>query len=114
MITIEKLKAYGANTDEGLARCMNNEAFYLRMIGMGLADANFNNLKNAVAAGNAKQAFEAAHALKGVVGNLALTPIYTPVSELTERLRGKSEMVDVTDLLNQVMDQFEKARALDA
>ena len=25
MLTIEKLKAYGANVDEGLSRCMNND-----------------------------------------------------------------------------------------
>ena len=28
MLTIEKLKEYGANVEEGLARCLNNEAFY--------------------------------------------------------------------------------------
>ena len=33
-MTIDSLKAFGANTAEGLARCMNNEAFYLRMVGM--------------------------------------------------------------------------------
>ena len=34
MLTIEKLKAYGANVDEGLSRCMNNETFYLRLVNM--------------------------------------------------------------------------------
>ena len=47
MLTIDALKAYGANTDEGMARCFNNEAFYLRLVGMGLADANFDKLKAA-------------------------------------------------------------------
>ena len=89
MLTIEALKNYGANTDEGMARCFNNEAFYLRVVGMGLADANFDRLKDAMAAGDATAAFEAAHALKGSIGNLSLTPIYQPVSELTELLRGK-------------------------
>ena len=84
MLTIETLKSYGANTAEGLARCMNNEAFYLRLVGMGLKDVNFDKLQNAVASGNVKDAFEAAHALKGVLGNLALTPLLDPVSEMTE------------------------------
>ena len=31
MLTIEKLQNYGADVDEGLNRCMKNEAFYLRL-----------------------------------------------------------------------------------
>ncbi len=41
MLTIESLKAFGANTEEGVARCINNEAFYLKMVGMVLNDANY-------------------------------------------------------------------------
>ena len=112
MMTVEMLKNYGANTEEGLSRCMNNEAFYLRLVGMGLKDPNFDKLKDAAARGDAREAFEAAHTLKGVTGNLALTPIYTPLSELTEKLRGKDAIADVSGLLDQVMEQLEKARAL--
>ena len=36
-------------------------------------------------------AFEAAHALKGVLGNLGLTPLYEPVAEMTECLRSKTD-----------------------
>ena len=31
MLTIDKLNEYGANTAEGVARCMGNEALYLRL-----------------------------------------------------------------------------------
>ena len=41
MLTIENLKALGANTDEGLARCLGKEDFYLRMVGLALADDGF-------------------------------------------------------------------------
>ena len=34
MITIDKLQQFGADTREGLGRCMNNEAFYLRLVNM--------------------------------------------------------------------------------
>ncbi len=112
MRSIETLRAFGANTNEGLARCFNDESFYLRLVDVGLADLNFDRLKDALAAGNAEAAFEAAHALKGSIGNLALTPIYEPVCELTERLRGKSGPVDTGDLLDRVLAQREKARAL--
>ena len=32
MLTIENLRAWGANTEEALRRCMNNEAFYLGLV----------------------------------------------------------------------------------
>ena len=111
-MTLEDLKAYGANTEEGLARCLNNEAFYLRMVNLALADKNFDGLKQAMDAGDARAAFEAAHALKGSIGNLALTPLYTPLSELTEKLRGQSALVDTGDLLDTILTQLDKARAL--
>ena len=87
MLTLDALRAYGANVDEGLGRCMNNEAFYLRMVQMVLQDEGYSLLENALKAGDLKAGFEAAHRIKGAVANLALTPILTPISELTELLR---------------------------
>ena len=113
MLNLDTLRAYGANVDEGMTRCFNNEAFYLRLVGMGLADANFDRLRQAMDAGDARAAFEAAHALKGSMGNLSLTPIYDPVSELTERLRGVSTIGgDEAALLDRVMSALEVAREL--
>ena len=92
MLTIETLNEFGVNTKEGLTRCMNNEKFYFKMIKMGLASDQFEKLGTALDNNKLDEAFEAAHALKGVLGNLALTPIYTPLAEMTELLRaGKSE-----------------------
>lgn len=92
MLTIETLNEFGVNTKEGLTRCMNNEKFYFKMLKMGLASDQFEKLGASLEAGNNEEAFEAAHALKGVLGNLALTPIYNPLAEMTELLRaGKSE-----------------------
>ena len=91
MITIESLKAFGANTEEGLARCMGNEALYLKLVGVMLADKNFDKLRSAIGSGNLDEAFEAAHALKGALGNLALTPLYKKTVSLTELLRNRAE-----------------------
>ena len=113
MLSVDALKACGANTEEGLARCFNNETFYLKLVRMGLADANFDRLSAAVAAGDTAAAFEAAHALKGSIGNLSLTPIYEPVSQLTELLRGKTGSVDAGALHSEIMKQLEIFRALD-
>ena len=112
-MTLESLRAYGANTEEGLARCLNNEAFYLRMVNLALADKNFDELKRAMDAGETRAAFEAAHALKGSIGNVALTPIYQPACALTELLRGADALPDGGGaLLTEIMAQREKALKL--
>lgn len=91
MLTIEKLNEFGVDTKEGLTRCMNNQKFYFRMISMGLSNDSFEKLGEALKENKLDEAFEAAHALKGVLGNLALTPIYLPLSDMTEMLRAKED-----------------------
>jgi len=108
---MEKLRAFGAKTDEGLARCINNEAFYFRMIGLAAEDGGFDRLEAALRAGDLDAAFSAAHALKGVLGNLALEPIYRPASELTELLRGKTPG-DYDGLLREILEKRDALKAL--
>jgi hypothetical protein len=91
MITIEELKALGADTDTGLSRCLGNEALYLKLVGMGLGDAKFEELGAAVNDGDLDKAFELCHALKGVIGNLAISPLYEALSDMTEKLRGRQQ-----------------------
>ena len=107
LMTIEELKALGVDTEQGLARCMNNESFYLRLVGMAVQDANFEKLFAAVSSGDLDVAFAAAHALKGTTGNLALTPILTPVCEITEQLREKKE-TDYSALVQVIREEREK------
>ena len=113
MLTLETLNAFGANTAEGMERCLNDESFYLEMVAMALADGNFDVLKTAIDNGDARAAFAAAHSLKGAIGNVALTPIYEPVCTLTELLRGKDEPVEGIDvLMENILILREKALSL--
>ncbi len=102
MLTVDALRRLGVNTDEGLARCLNNEAFYIRLVNMALDDAGFEKLSSAIENNDRQAAFEAAHSLKGSLGNLALTPVYNPVVELTELLRGGQE-ADYSALLDEIL-----------
>ncbi len=107
MLTIEVLKTFGADTGDGLKRCLDNEAFYLKLVSKALEDKNFDMLEEAVAAGDLDNAFEAAHSLKGVLGNLALTPIYKPVYDITELLRARTD-TDYTSLIREISDKREQ------
>ena len=68
MLTIDKLKELGADTESGINRCMGNEDFYLKIVGMVLNSGDFDALKEALEKGDLDTGFEKAHALKGIVG----------------------------------------------
>ena len=110
MFTIDALKEIGVKPEDGLKRCLNNEDFYLKLVKMVPEDQGFQKLQDSLAAQDLDGAFEAAHALKGVLSNLSLTPICEPVEEITELLRNRTEM-DYSELLQTILEQ--KA-ALDA
>ena len=104
MLTVEALREYGADVEEGLARCFNNTDFYLRLVGMLKDENGFDRLSEALSKNDLDAAFEAAHALKGVLGNLSLTPVYRQVSEITELLRSRTQM-DYSERLAGIMEQ---------
>ncbi|MBO6049073.1 MAG: Hpt domain-containing protein [Spirochaetales bacterium] len=91
MLTIDKLRSFGANVDEGLQRCVNNESLYLRLVDKAIHDPSFDSLREIYETGDLKKGFETAHALKGVTANLALTPLFSLISEITELLRSRTE-----------------------
>jgi len=107
MITLDKLNQFGANTKEGLDRCMNNEAFYLRLVDKGINDDSFIKLKNELEKKNYDEAFKIAHSLKGVLGNLSLTPLYDLAVEITENLRISKE-IDYFELINKLLNKREE------
>lgn len=103
MLTIEALQKAGVNTTEGLTRCMNNQQFYFRLITKVLNSPDFASLKTAIEANDLDTAFTIAHTLKGSTGNLALTPLYQPLAQITELLRTHTQ-TDYTPYLTAIMD----------
>ena len=89
MLTVEKLRSFGADVDDGIRRLMGNESFYLRMVTMACKDDknDFGNMKAAIEAGNMHAAYDPAHNLKGVMGNLSLTPVFEPVRDVSDFLK---------------------------
>ena len=79
MLTVEQLKEYGADVEEGLSRCANNEALYLRLVKICIEELMTCELGDALKVGDYDKAFNIVHKLKGGVNNLALTPISIPI-----------------------------------
>ena len=91
----QQLEECGADVETTLKRFMGNDAIYQKFLGKFPGDPNYAKLGTNIEAGAFEEAYKCAHALKGVVGNLGLTPIYEKVSTLVEELRNKaSEDVD--------------------
>ena len=103
MITVEELRSAGADVETGLSRCVGNETLYLKLVNMGLGDTKFEELGAAVNAGDLSKAFELCHALKGVIGNLAITPLFDALSDMTEKLRGR-EKADYPSMYSNVIE----------
>ena len=110
-MTVEHLTEYGANTADGIRRCMNMPDFYLRMVGMIAKDDHLKKLRSALDARDLNTAFEEAHALKGVLANLEMTPVLTPITEITELLRARKDM-DYDPLLEKAEQEMAKLLAL--
>ena len=104
MATVEALKTFGANVEEGIARCAGSEALYLRLVDSIFAEKSFDGLKEAILQKDYKTAFEYAHGLKGVLGNLSLTPLYEPVSEITELLRAQTPADDYEQRVERILE----------
>lgn len=114
MITMDALKEFGAKTDEGLARCLGEESFYLMLVDSTLNDEQIKLLIDQTQQGNLDAAFETAHALKGIYANLSLTPLYDSIFQITEDLRARkqkdySQMTEqLLSLMHELMKLAEK------
>ena len=111
MITISKLREYGADVNSGLARCVNNEALYLRLVAMVPNNDSFKKLYDAINNNDLDSAFLAAHSLKGISANLSINPIVDPVVEITELLRTKTAM-DYSGLVSRIEEARKKLEEL--
>ena len=111
MLSVDKMKELGANTEEGLGRCLNNEMFYLNLVQMGLKDEGFEKLEEVLKTNDLDKGFEIAHGLKGVIGNLAISPLYNAISEITEELRARKQ-IDYSPMLAKIKETREKFTSL--
>lgn len=82
-----QLTKAGIDCNEGVLRFGGNKQSYEVVLRMFLEDDHFQSMVDAFACEDVEQAFAAAHALKGVAGNLSLAAVYADIVPLTEHLR---------------------------
>lgn len=100
----ECYRQMGANYEDVLKR-LYNEGMICRFTLMFLSDDSYPKLEQALKEGNVKEAFRAAHTLKGVCQNLGFTNLYQPTYDLTEVLR-TGTLEGTEDLFDSVTRQY--------
>ena len=81
------LTEYGVDMKKTMDRFVGDEDLYAECLTKFLSDSSWPLLKNAYEHKEYKEMFEYAHTLKGVTGNLGLTPLYNAVSDMVGALR---------------------------
>ena len=87
----EMLEAAGFKVEEAMKRFMNNEQLWIKFLKKFKSDLSYGELVKAMEEKDDAKAFEAAHTLKGITGNLAMSGFNAIVSEQTEYLRGEDK-----------------------
>ena len=98
MTEVEKQSLIDNNVDlkNAMARFVNNEALYLSFLKKFPDDSNFCAILPNLESKNYDEAYKAAHALKGIAGNLGINSVFEPNNELLTLLKGNTEGADIS------------------
>lgn len=106
----QRARNAGIDIDSGVERFSGNEMLYEKFLHRFADDKSYSELVTALSAGDCDAAFNAAHTLKGVSGNLSLIRLKNLVSKQVEYLRAgnldaaKLMMEDISAAYKDVLD----------
>lgn len=101
----ECFEMLGGDYDDALSRMMNDalvEKFIMKFPADNTMDAMLTALEN----NDTQQIFQTAHTMKGIAANLGFTRLYKAASELTEQLRGKTDVTPDGVLVGKLKDAY--------
>lgn len=108
---MRRLSEYGADMEGIYDRFTGNDELYAKCFKDFIDDPNFKLLEESVIAKDYAKTFKAAHALKGLSGNLGLFPFYDALCAMVESLRAK-DYKNIVQEYSKVKDQYELLKAL--
>lgn len=83
----EKMESYGIDVAETMERFVEDEDLYVECLHEYLDNPDFTLLGEAINAKDYSKAFDRAHTLKGVAGNMGLTTLFKIICNIVEPLR---------------------------
>lgn len=105
----ERMIAAGYDLNGALARFVNNEVLFLTFLKKFPNDEHFPAVLSNIKTGEYDEAYKAAHAIKGVAGNLGLTPVFESVDKICALIKTKDEVSDFETKIMETYEAFEKA-----
>ena len=87
-------------------RMMNREAMVTKFLGKFLATTDYDDMEQALDAGDYETAFRASHNLKGMALNLGLTKLGNSGSALCDTMRHGAPTADISELRAQVAADY--------
>lgn len=107
MSLFEELKELGVDVDGGLKRINGNEKLYTKLLGTFTKSIDTYCVAPDFDAADCEEIIEKTHAIKGVSGNLSMTPLYEAYTKIVDLLRaGKPE--EARPILEQILPVQEK------
>ena len=117
MNLIEELKNLGVDVDEGLGRVMGDSSLYEMMLGLFVDSVRDNPVSAADYDGaNLEELTKRVHMLKGVTGNLALTPLFNGYNQSLILLRAgkaadaKAEFERLVPIQTEIIECINKSK----
>ena len=108
MSMLDELKALGANVDEGLERCLGRTDLYEKFINKLPEMLEDPEIKAAFDRGDDQTVIEKTHAIKGVTGNLSITPLFEAYSNIVslERKGSPEEARAIFDNIQPIQEKI--------
>lgn len=113
MSLFEDLRALNVDVDGGLKRINGNEKLYTKLLGSLVKSVNTYYVAADFDGTDYNETIERAHAIKGVTGNLSITPMYESYTKIVDLLRaGKPEearaiLVEILPVQEEIMKCIE-------
>lgn len=107
MSLIEELSALGADTEDAVTRFMGNTGLYEKMLKKFPKVVEDSPVLTYAKSEDYETATSNAHALKGVTGNLSLTPLYTNYTKIVDLYR-EEKHEQANALLNETLEVQQK------
>ena len=111
MLSIKNLEQNGVDIRSAMDKCGGDEAFYLHLVELFLKKNDYLKIRKALNQKDLEKAYQCALNMKGVSGNLSLTPIFLLSSELTRHLYNK-ENIDYSPYMDNIGKILKKLKSL--
>jgi HPt (histidine-containing phosphotransfer) domain-containing protein len=99
------LIAMGIDYDDAMNRFMNNEEMYMTFLNRFKDDHSYKLMREALDQNDISAAYDAAHDLKSITGNLSMKKLYYHVCLLVDDLK-KDDTSHIKELLPPIIDEY--------